>query len=168
MVQINQKWDKLLELFYEQPDKAFTIRELAKQTGIPKTSVQRLLDKLKKGKIIGKDNCAIINPYFKFKKTSFIIGRLFECGLLEYIEKTMSPSCIILFGSARKGEYDSESDIDLFVESTKDTKLDLRAYEKKLKHKIQLFVHKSIDELQPNLLNNVINGIKLSGYLKVK
>src|SRR3989338_1474569 len=43
--------------------------------------------------------------------------------------------------------------------------LDLKKFEKKLNHKIDLFVQPNLKRLHKNLLSNVLNGIKLSGYL---
>ena len=87
---------------------------------------------------------------------------------MQYLEKGFNPSCIILFGGARKGEYDKESDIDIFIESTKEAKADLAKFEREMGHLIQLFIEKDINDLNPRLRNNVINGIKLRGYFKVK
>ena len=163
-----QKWDKILELFFEFPTKGFTIREISKKTRIPTSSVQRYLKALSKEGFIDKENKAVITPYFKFRKTFFIIDKIFKSGLMEYLNKKFNPSCVILFGGARKGEYDKESDVDLFIESTKEMKADLAKFEKELGHVIQLFVEKDINDLNPRLRNNVINGIKLAGYFKIK
>jgi predicted nucleotidyltransferase len=94
-------------------------------------------------------------------------NRLYEIGLIDYLEKKLVPETIILFGSIRKGEYDNESDIDIFVASTKKAKLDLKKFEKILGHEIQIFIEKDINDLQVHLKNNVVNGIKLSGYFKI-
>lgn len=168
MVQLYRKWDKILELFYEYPYKRFSIREISKKTGIPSSSIQRYLKGLKKEDLISENNQANITPYFKFIKTYFIIEKMHKVGLVDYLEKMFVPETIILFGGVRKGEYDSESDIDLFISSTKKPKLELENFEKKLGHKIQLFVEKDIKDLPPHLLNNVVNGIKLRGYFKIK
>lgn len=168
MVQIDQKWYNILELFYRYPNKRFTIREISKKTKIPKTSVQRYVIELKKSKFLTKDNMLDITPHIKFKKTQFIIDNMFETGLIDYLEEKLIPSCIILFGGVRKGEYDHESDIDLFIETTKKTKIDLSKYEKKLGHKIHLFIKKEINDLPKRLLNNVVNGIKIRGYFKIR
>ncbi len=81
---------------------------------------------------------------------------------------TEHPSCIILFGSFRKGESVKGSDIDLFIESSKKIELNLNKFEKKLSHDLQLFIEEDIKKLQPRLLNNVVNGIKLYGSFKIK
>ena len=164
----NQKWNKILELFFEFPTKEFTVREISRKTKIPTSSVQRYLADLRKDGFISKENRAVITPYFKFRKTFFIIDRIFKSGLIGYLDDKFNPSCIILFGGARKGEYDKESDIDIFIESIKETKADLAEFEEKMGHCIQLFVEKDINDLNPRLRNNVINGIKLAGYFKIK
>ena len=84
-----------------------------------------------------------------------------------------NPKAIVLFGSYRKGEDISGSDIDIAIE-----KDDVKEYttvrlnellnlEKRLDRKIQvhLFNRKSVDV---NLFNNIANGIVLSGFLEVK
>ena len=44
---------------------------------------------------------------------------------------------------------------------------DLEKYEKKLDKKIQLFFSEDIKKLPTELRNNILNGIKLRGYLKI-
>ena len=97
-----------------------------------------------------------------------MIKKMYALGLIDYIEKTLVPETIILFGAIRKGEYDNESDIDIFIATTKKQKLELKEFEKKLNHKIDIFIMKDIKELPDNLLNNVLNGIKLGGYFSIK
>jgi len=167
MGQINHKWDKVLEPFFEDSNHKFTIREISRKTKIPKTSVQRYLKLLEKEGHI-KENIAKITPYFKFKKSSFMIDKIIKSGLIDYIEKKLKSSVIIVFGSIRKGEYEKGSDIDIFVESSVKGNIDLIKFERKFKHKIQLFIKKDIKELPSNLFNNVINGIKVSGYINLK
>src|SRR3989344_6014897 len=144
MEQENQKWNKVIELFFEYPNKRFTIREITGKTKIPPTSVNRYLRQLKADKLITNENKANITPYFKFRKTYYIIDKMFTSNLIEYLESKLNPSVIILFGGIRKGEYDFESDIDLLVETTKEDKCDLIKFEKILGHKIELFIKKDI------------------------
>ena len=164
----NQKWDRMLGLLFEHPEKGFTIREISAKTGIPTSSVQRYLKKLRKEGLASEENRFAPSQHSKFLKAIYIIDRLYECGVVDYLIKTLHPSAIIVFGSARKGEYNSKSDIDLFVESVKSPALNLAPFEKKLRHEIQLFVEKDINNLPAELFNNVINGIKLSGHIKLK
>ena len=73
-----------------------------------------------------------------------MINKLYETGLVDYLGRELNPSLLIVFGSVRKGEYEKDSDIDLFIETTIKKDLDLKEFETKLKRKIDLFI-------EPNL-----------------
>ncbi len=160
--------NKILEVFYEFPDENFTVRKLAKLAKIPKATIHKYLSFLKKQKLITQENQPENTLLFKIKKTNYFTEKIVSSGLLEELIVNLNPSCIILFGSIRKAESVKESDIDLFVESSVRKEIDLSKFEKKLKHKIQLFVKSDIRKLNIELLNNVLNGIKLYGSFKLK
>jgi predicted nucleotidyltransferase len=161
-----EKADKILEQFYEYPGKEFTIRELARQARMPKSTVQEIVTTLKKNELVS-DNKAAETSLFKKKKTHFFIEKLYTTGLIDYLLEQLSPTCILLFGSVRKGESDKESDIDIFVETTRKKQLTLTKFEKLLKHPIQLFVSENLRTFPENLRNNIHNGIKLEGILRI-
>ena len=162
------KEEKILELFFEYPGRKFTIRKLAKLARIPRATVHYYICKLKKKNLITGDNMAQTNPVFENKKINYFAEKILTSGLVDELVTKLSPSCIILFGSIRKGDSVKESDIDLFVESPVKKEVNLKKFERKLKHKIQLFIESDINNLQPNLFNNVVNGIKIYGSFKVK
>lgn len=159
---------RILELYYEYPDKEFTVREITKLTNIPRATAHKYIVELKKQDLITKDNKAQNTLLFKTKKVNYFIEKIISTGLIEYIVKELNPSCIILFGSIRKGESIKDSDIDIFIESSLKKNISPKIFEKKLKHKIQVFVEPDIKNLQPNLFNNVVNGIKLYGSFNIK
>ena len=163
-----EKVDKVLELFYEHPQKSFTVREIAISSKIPKSTVQKYLLFLKKEKFVDKENRAGTSLQFKIKKINFYTEKIATSGLIDELIAQLNPSCIILFGSIRKGDSVKESDIDIFIESPFQKKIKLTFFEKKLGHSIQLFVEQDIHNLPPQLFNNVVNGIKLYGSFKVK
>ncbi len=168
MGQMDKNMDKILELFFEFPNEKFTIRDISKKTNIPKSTVQNYLTKLKSIGLVTKDNQASNTKFFKIKKIHYFIEKMYTSGLIDYLNKVYVPSCIILFGSFRKGDSVNTSDIDIFIITTKKEEIDLKKFEQKLKHKIQLFKEVDINKLPPRLFNNVINGIKLEGFFKVK
>ena len=168
MVLKNQKWNKVLELFFNNPERTFTIREINKQTKVPTTTIQRYLKELRKENIIDDKNRFLYYPYSKFLKIFFMISKMYETGLMVYLAKELNPSLMILFGGVRKGEYDKNSDIDLFIETPIKKELNLKNFEKMLNHKIDLFIESDINKVNKNLFNNLINGIKLAGYLKIE
>ncbi len=151
----------LVELFYENPLGRFTVRELAAKSMLSRSTVQYQLKQLKEQGLISKENQWIDNWYNRYRKTSYYVEKMYSCGLIDYLDQELAASCVILFGSFRKGESVKESDIDIFVECAKEKKLNLTKYEKKLGHTIELFTKPKITLLPKRLLNNVVNGIKL-------
>ncbi|PIN71450.1 hypothetical protein COV77_01885 [Candidatus Pacearchaeota archaeon CG11_big_fil_rev_8_21_14_0_20_30_13] len=129
---------------------------------MPKSTVHKILIEIKKG-IYFSDEL-----YFKNLKTNYYTNQLFSSGLIRFLIDNLNPSLIILFGSFRKGESDKDSDMDVFVESQIKKEIDLKKFEKKIGHKIDLFVETSLEKLNSNLFNNVVNGIKLYGSFKIK
>lgn len=168
MGQTTNKWDKVLEVFYEQSEKLFTVREIAKLTKIPKSTVQKYLVELKKSNLIDEKNKAKTTLLFRTKKVNFYIEKMIETNLIDHLKEKLNPSCIILFGSFRKGESEKDSDIDIFIETQEKKELNLESYEKKMKHDIHLFIEKDINKLPENLWHNVINGIRLDGFVRFK
>lgn len=161
------KKEKILELFYEFPNRKFTIREISNLTKIPRASAHKYFDELKKEKLIVKD-IASTSFLFKIKKINHFIEKIVLSGLIDDLINRLNPSCIIIFGSVRKGDSVKESDIDIFIESSIKKNIDLKKYEENLEHKIQLFIESNMNKLQPHLFNNVVNGIKLYGSFKIK
>ena len=160
--------DKILDIFFEFPDKKFTIRGIAKAAKMPKSTVQNYLTKLKSEGLVTKENQASNTRLFKIKKINHFIEKIYASGLIGHLNNIFVPSCIILFGSFRKGDSVKESDIDIFIETTKKLDPDLSKFEEKLKHKVQIFKETDINKLPTKLFNNIVNGIKLEGFFKVK
>ena len=168
MDRCTKKMDKLVELIYGYPNKKMSIREIAKKTGLSKSTIQNKMKSLKKEGILNKKGLFSNTIYAKFNKSCYYIDKIYKSGLVDFLIKQANPSCIILFGSFSKGESVYESDIDLFIEAIKKKDADITKYEKKLKHKIQLFVEPDIKNLPDELFNNVVNGIKLYGYFDAR
>ncbi|HIJ12074.1 TPA: ArsR family transcriptional regulator [Candidatus Woesearchaeota archaeon] len=163
-----EKKDKLLEQFYEYPQEAFTIRRLSKLTKIPKSTVQQHLTLLKKQDLVGNDNRATHTLLFKTMKITFFMNKIVASGLIDFLIEELNPSLITLFGSIRKGDSIKTSDIDIFVETSIEKELNLSKFERHVKHSIELHIRNDINDLQPHLLTNVLNGIKLYGSIKLQ
>ncbi len=175
MGQLDQNWDKVLNLFYNYPSKSFQVRELGRLSKVSKTTVQRILDDLLKEKIILLKRGAIYKNYiasvhcwkYVFLKKTYFVQQIYESGLVDYLQAKLHPHAIILFGSGAKGDYVAESDIDIFVlGSVKE--VDVRVFERKLKRNISLAIQESYADLSAELFNNIINGVKLGGYIKIR
>lgn len=170
---------RVLELFFEDPLPAgigFQLREISRKINLAPKSVKIYLDELAKEKLIFIEKHRIHhypiyyanrdNDYFKFLKKLNTLQAIKESGLLEQINKVCMPDVIILFGSASIGEDTKESDIDLYLQCKK-KEIDRRSYEKKLKRHINFFFEPDFDSLSEELKTNIINGVKLAGYLNV-
>lgn len=164
---------KILELFFDFPTKNFQLREISRLVGLGLPSVIAHIKKLEKEEFVKKEKANIYYSYkankttkFKIYKKTNLILRLNESGLIKFLEETFLPSVIILFGSASRGEDIESSDIDLFI-LAKEKKVDLKIFEKKLKRKVSLLFEETVGDVPKELMNNIINGVVLSGYLKV-
>lgn len=172
---ISNKYIKVLEYFFNYPNKSTYIRELSKEIGVSHTWVRRIInDLIKKGILIGGKKIVFsikankdFDNYKRYKRT-YNLYKVYSSGLLDYlIEEYSNPEAIILFGSYSYGEDNEKSDIDISIISYKKQNIVFEKFEKKLKRKI------SIHEFEPNniteeFLNTLANGIILYGYLNSK
>lgn len=173
---------RILEVFFNFPEKEFSLSDLAKKSKVAKANIGKMLKELEKNNFI---EIVKLNNLWRIKskqdslnfirfKIIYNLGIIYQSGLIEFLnEYYKNPKSIILFGSFRKGEDVSKSDVDIAIET-----YELRAYgtiqldelsgfEKIIGRKIQihLFNRKKIDL---NLFNNIANGIVLLGFLEVK
>ena len=166
---------KILELFIEFPTPDFSVRGIARQLKLSHATVLKYIVDLEKIGFIKKKKSTLYPTYFantenqkyKFYKRNWLIFKINESGLIDYIQKETLPSSIILFGSGAKATFTENSDIDIFVEAN-ETKLDLVKYEKKLNHKINPLFEQNINNLSKELRNNIVNGVILYGFTKIK
>jgi predicted nucleotidyltransferase len=169
----------VLRIFFENPipkGDGFQLREISRKTDLAPKSVKSYLEEFENEELIIKKKHRIHNypvyyanrdyEYFKFLKILDTLKIIIESGLLNYLKDKCMPDVIILFGSAALGEDLINSDVDIFM-LCKEKKLDLEEYESKLSRKINLFFSEKFSKLSNELKNNIINGIKLYGYLKI-
>ena len=172
-----QKRD-VMEPFLREPSRGFHLRELARTLKWGPGRVKRSLNYFIQNGVITETKEKVFKVYKANKDSEeFKLLKLFHAllklrGVVEYLEKELHyPEAIVLFGSARKGEDDEQSDVDICIVG-KERKVDLEKFKNELNRNISLlFV--DVDRLgklrrdNPELLNNIINGIVLRGYLKV-
>ena len=170
----------VLEVFFAYPNTLFTVREVSRLRKITHPTVARCLQTLNKLKVVvgvsQKNKTGVWNNIlwkantsderYKQRKKMFNLEQLYCSGIIEKIASDTSPNAIVLFGSYRRGEDMEESDIDLFVVS-KEKKITLNGFEKKLHRKVNLTFETNPAALNKEFLNNIINGIVLYGYIEV-
>ncbi len=170
---------KVLKVFFDDPlpkGNGFQLREICRITNIAPPSVKKYLDGLAEDGLIIKEKHRIhkypvylanrVNERFRFLKKMDLLFAIEDCGLMAYLNDKCMPNAIVLFGSASIGEDLRDSDVDLFVVCS-ETKINPEKYEKILKRKINVFFCSDFKSVSDELKNNVLNGVVLSGYLKV-
>ena len=168
-------------MFFKNPTKKFQLRELARISEISTTGVKSSLLELLKENIIIKIRekkyefyeASRSSEIYKIYKKFFTIKTLHKSGLVAYLEKELNyPEAIVLFGSAARGEDVERSDIDIFVLTSVKKPLNLEKFNKQLKREIKLMMMKEEEfdnakQKNPELINNITNGINLKGFLEV-
>ncbi|MBI4155466.1 nucleotidyltransferase domain-containing protein [Candidatus Woesearchaeota archaeon] len=174
--------NKVLEVLFRYPEKEFSLSDLAKEASVAKANIGVILEELQKAGLIHIEKLTKIwrikanqtNWSYIRSKIVHNLNFIYKSGLIEFlIDFFKNPKAIILFGSFRKGEDLSNSDIDIAIESEdiKEYQIislkELTEFEKLIGRKIQihLFNRKNLDL---NVFNNIANGIILWGFLEVK
>ena len=173
---------RVVEVIYRYPDKEFSLSELAKEAGVAKAHIGKILDELYKIEFIEIVKLSKIwrikanqrSWVFVKSKIIYNLNFVYQSGLVEFLDEHFNhPKSIILFGSFRKGDDLSASDIDIAIETDEAEDYstvylkELSEFESTINRKIQLhlFNKKNIDL---NIFNNIANGIVLFGFLEVK
>jgi len=150
------------------------MRELSRRIKLAQVSVINHLKMLEKEGLVIREKKGVYasfrantgNEDFKLLKKQNLVWRIQKCGLVSYLEEQLKPNCIVLFGSASRGEDTETSDIDIFVQA-EETRLEVKKYEKFLRRKINILFEPQIKNLSKELINNIINGQIIYGYFKV-
>ena len=134
---------KVLKVFFDDPipKGGFQLREIGRLTKLAPKSVGIYLDELiKEGLVLKESHRPHKYPLyysnrdaasFKLYKKLDLVASLFDIGLLDHLYDTFVPECIVLFGSAARGEDVKGSDLDIFIEA-EGKSIDLSRFEKKL------------------------------------
>ena len=169
----------ILKSFFEDPNRKFSIRELSRILKINHTTVRQHLNQMVKEGFLSlkKEDVYSFYQLVLAKKTLnlklyYNLEKIRESNLVQDLEKTFNLPIIVLFGSYAYAMDDKTSDIDICLISNIEKEFSTEKYEKILNKKIS--IHKfnknswiKAKNLNPNLINNICNGIVLSGELEV-
>lgn len=169
----------ILKPFFEDPNREYHIRELARILKINHTTVRQQLSRLvkegllkvTKGKIYSAYKPAVTKHFLNLK-LYYNLEKLRKCRIIEDLERQFDLPAIVLFGSYSKAEDDISSDIDIAIISDIQKQPDTARYEKMLNRgvSIHLFTKekwKAMAKDNRGLLNSICNGIVLSGQLEI-
>ncbi len=173
--------NRIIEVLFRYPEREFSLSDLAKEAGVAKANIGNILREFQDAGIISIEKLSKIwrikanqtNWLYAKSKIVYNLNFIFNSGLVEFlIDFFKNPKAVVLFGSFRRGEDLSNSDIDIAIESNdiNEYKItgfhELSKFEDIIKRKIQvhLFNRESADI---NVFNNIANGIVLWGFLEV-
>lgn len=169
----------ILGQFFENPNKSFGIRQLSRILKINHTTIRQYLNKMVKEKILFLKKEGIYSNYHLILskkilnlKLYYNLEKLRASQLIENIEKAYDFPVIVLFGSYSTATDSIDSDIDIGIISNIEKEFPTEKYENILNRKISMhkFNKTSFDKakkLNKGLINNICNGIVLSGELEV-
>lgn len=169
----------ILKPFFEDPNRKYSIRELSRILKINHTTVRQYLNKLVKESFLSLKKEEVYSFYQLVLskkalnlKLYYNLEKIRKSNLIEDLEKAYDLPAIVLFGSYALARDDASSDIDICLISNIDKEFQIEKYEKGLNKKISLhkFSKNSWDKAKksnPHLVNNICNGIVLSGELVI-
>lgn len=164
-----------LRLFFEEPNREFNVREVARiLKKSPATASKELKRFAKQGilkereeKIYILYKANIESDAYRDLKIYYNIRKIKESGLLEALNRFYLYPTIVLFGSAAFGLDTETSDFDLLVISEKTKIPNLKHYEEALKRELHIIPVRKISEIKnEHLINNIVNGIVIAGKLR--
>lgn len=173
---------KIMEIFFRFPDKEFSLSEIARLSKVAKSNINPILNEFHKLEFIEIIKLANLwrikakqdNWNFMNSKIVYNLNFIYQSGLVKFlVNHYKNPKAIILFGSFRKGDDITSSDIDIAIESkdVNDYQIislkELSQFEKVIERKIQIHLFNR-EKIDIHLFNNIANGIILWGFLEVK
>ncbi len=174
--------NKIIEVLFRYPEKEFSLSDLAKEAGVSKANIGGILDEFQEAELIHIEKLSKIwrikanqtNWLYIRSKIVYNLNFVYRSGLVEFlIDFFKNPKAIVLFGSFRKGEDLSNSDIDIAIESSevKEYQItgfrELSEFEKIIGKRIQIHLFNR-EDIDISVFNNIANGILLWGFLEVK
>ena len=182
LLELSETYRRVLYYFFDYPNTAIGLNDLAESVRASKTSAREavlLLEKhgYVKKEVIGNAWRLTANApnefYFTIHKIPYNLQLVYESAILGTIyEKVPGFNAIILFGSYRWGTNNETSDVDIAVEVSGGkelhiTTLGTMAIGNRRNVKINLHIF-SRNRIDINLFTNIANGIVLDGLLEVK
>jgi len=170
----------ILQFFFDDPAGDFHIREIARKSALSHMTVRKYLTRfVREGLLVQHKS----KPYLTFAadtsdsqylnlKLYYNLEQLRESKIIPDLEHFYDYPVIVLFGSYAHASNTKESDIDIFMLTNIEKEFSTTKNEKILHRKINLLVCSETEFTRmkaksPELINNICNGITLSGKLEV-
>ena len=109
------------------------------------------------------------SSHYVHAKLLFGLQKFHETGLLDHLSSLEKAKTVILFGSFSRGDWYSESDIDIFIYGVEENQpLGLGKFYFKLHREIQIFSGNNDHDLKKiggPLLRSILKGIRIKGNI---
>ena len=118
------KEEMVLELFLNEPTKHWHFSQILSTAKVSRRVASRWLNKLKEDNIVRHIKPKGKMPYFqgywehvnyKNQKRIYALNKLYETGLLNELWKLKNAKTIVIFGSFTRGDWNTQSDVDVFI-----------------------------------------------------
>lgn len=173
------KEEALLRLILENsPLKHWHFEELLKKAGMSRAALGKWLKRYRKEGLLQRVKeksrfpyftAGPDNPVYKAEKKRYLFDKLYESGLITDILRSKGIKVAIVFGSAARGDWYKDSDIDLFVLGNAED-IDRKAYELRLGREIEIHAFGSraeLREVKTGLVNGIVNGYLIKGDIGI-
>lgn len=169
----------ILKPFFEDSTRKISIRELSRILKINHTTARQHLNKLTDEEILHLEKKGVYSFYEIILSRKFLNLKLFynlekirKSNIIDFLLENYEFPTMVLFGSYASATDNMNSDIDICLITNVKKEISFEKFEKKLNRKISL--HKfnkteweKLKKRNPNLVNNICNGLVLSGEFEV-
>lgn len=173
------KEERILELFMNEPTKHWHFSKIVETSGVSVNITGKWLRRFQKDKIIKRIKPKGKMPYFTgnyeepefmSRKKWYALQKLYETNLIQELQRLKNAKTIIIFGSYVRTDWNTESDVDVFVYGESEN-FRFGRYWKGLGFQGQsreIQVHtfhtkKEMKEIKSGLLKNVLRGYVIKG-----
>lgn len=157
--------------------KTLNQRALAKTLGVSPTAIAKSLKNMGKEGLIKIEKSKTMNlTSIQFNRDNPLaisfkrienLKQILESGIMDFLEEKLTGCVIVLFGSYSTGEDKYDSDIDIAVIGSKEKEIELERFDKLFERKIYIHYYESINKIDRNLRQSIINGITLQGIIEI-
>jgi predicted nucleotidyltransferase len=168
----------ILKFLFSRPESSFNMIRLSQFLEVSQPAIKKAMPLLEKNNFIklsrdkeskrysitlNRDNSEII-----YLKRANNLERIYLSKLHSFLYDLFPGTTIILFGSYSRGEDSESSDIDIAIVGMSEKDINLSKFQKEMDRNISLHFYNSFKDIKDeNLKNNILNGIVLSGSVKI-
>ena len=175
----SSKEEMVLELFMNEPTKHWHFSDIVKTSGVSENITGKWLRRFQKDMVIKRVKPKGKMPYFtgnyrdsefKGRKKLYALQKLYNTGLIQELQKLKNAKTIIIFGSYVRTDWNTNSDVDVFVYGESEY-FKFGRFWKGLgfqgrSREIQVHTfhsRKEMEEVRSGLLKNVLRGYVVKG-----